>query len=801
MNRRAMKKALLSFGMLGVTIILKAQNPYPVLPIDTIQFVNQAKLDSAAANTLPDYISPVFKNTTYGDTIRFEGVVISSPKIYGLSSSRRGAFIQRVGGGAWSGAFVMCEPIGTGTTLANLLSETKFYDNFLTGYKVKVTGVIKDFQGETQINLIRNNANWDNSVERVSFTPDALVYTPINISELMTGNPNTTWAQQKSTAEKYEGTLVSISNVSVYSIQQSGNRSFWSVIDDSGNVIDIRDVSAHYRRDDNEDTIPKIANTFQPPPIGTRLQYIRGVVTEFLSSNITRYGIIPIYPSDLGYFPPKFISATQMPSIVTITDSVEINASVVADTILTSVVLRYNTDGGNVFTEVAMQNTGGDCWMAKIPPFAANTVVKYYTRATDTRNLRTDFPDTLATNSNYLVTDSGITNIAILQYSASSSGATIWDGDSLTGMSVEGVITGNNFNAGTTHLLTIQEGLGPNSAIFIQRSATNDITEKWNIGDRVKITSGVVREIFNITTLNEIRGDVLSRGNALPAFMDTLQITPFASNNIEYSRKWEGVLVKWDSVYVTRIIPDGAGDNGEWAFHTDTTRIGLRVDDMSISLLNINNTIHRGQFILNLQGPMFYSGSNFKVIPRSLSDIEMCSLDTGAPILNLLGDSPDTLVVGSIYIDVGATASDVRDGNLNNNITVSGVVNADTVGTYIQTYNVSDFCGNAATLTRTVFVIDTSNVGVKENELNAASLSLYPNPTKGSITIDAKFIQTQPVTVTVLDILGRELDKRVYTDSEFMDVINTSSYNSGVYFCTIRNASGSKTLKFMVSGK
>lgn len=784
--------------------MLKAQNPYPILPIDSIQFVHQAKLDSATSNTLPDYITPVHKNPVYRDTVRFEGIVISNPKIYGLSTSRKAAYIQRKGGGPWSGALVMCEPSGTGTTLANLINETKFYDNFIVGYKVRVTGVIRDFQGETQINLIRNNPNWDNFIEQVSLTPDTLVYTPITADKLMTGNPNTTWVQQKGTAEQYEGTLVTISNVSVYSIQQSGNRTFWSVIDDFGNVLDVRDASAYFRRDDNEDTIPKIANTFQPPVIGTRLEYIRGVVTEYAANGVQRYGIIPIYPSDLGpcnICPPKILSATQTPTVATSADSVEINAVVSADTTLSSVVLRYNATGGNTFTEIPMSNISGNNWSAIIPPFAAGTIVKYYTRATDARNLRTNFPDTLATNSNYLVTDSGITSIAMLQYSNSSSGATIWDGDSIANMSVEGVITGNNFNAGTTRLLTLQEGTGPNSAIFIQRSATNDIAEKWNIGDRVRITSGVVRETFNITTLNEIRGTVLSTGNALPAFADTLSIDPFVANNVAYSRKWEGVLVKWDSVRVTNINPDAPSDNGEWSFHKDTTRTGLRVDDMSISLRNINDTVHRGDLIVRLQGPMYYSFSNFKVIPRSLSDISMCNLDTSMPVIAVTGDVVDTIFVGSTYTDAGATASDTRDGNLNLYVTVSGSVNADSIGTYVQTYNVSDFCGNAASANRTVYVVDTPNVGVNENELNNARLNMYPNPATNSITIDAKDIKTSPVTVTVVDILGRAIETRTYNKTEFTDVINTSNFSSGVYFCTISNAGGSKTLKFMVSGK
>jgi hypothetical protein len=84
-----------------------AQNPYPIIPIDTLQFVNQSKLTAMPAVDLPDYISPNFVNPIYRDTVRFDGIVVTSPRIYGLSLSRKAAYIQREGGGPWSGVLVM----------------------------------------------------------------------------------------------------------------------------------------------------------------------------------------------------------------------------------------------------------------------------------------------------------------------------------------------------------------------------------------------------------------------------------------------------------------------------------------------------------------------------------------------------------------------------------------------------------------------------------------------------------------------------------------------------------------------
>src|SRR5258708_1426314 len=60
------------------------------------------------------------------------------------------------------------------------------------------------------------------------------------------------------------------------------------------------------------------------------------------------------------------------------------------------------------------------------------------------------------------------------------------------------------------------------------------------------------------------------------------------------------------------------------------------------------------------------------------------------------------------YTDAGATASDNCGGNITSRIVTVNPVDANTLGTYTVTYNVSDTVGNAAVqVTRTVIVQDT----------------------------------------------------------------------------------------------
>jgi hypothetical protein len=79
--------------------------------------------------------------------------------------------------------------------------------------------------------------------------------------------------------------------------------------------------------------------------------------------------------------------------------------------------------------------------------------------------------------------------------------------------------------------------------------------------------------------------------------------------------------------------------------------------------------------------------------------------DTTLPIITLNGDNNITITKGDIYNELGATAIDDRDGNLS--VTISGVVDSSTVGTYTITYSATDNAGNKATVMRVIKVIES----------------------------------------------------------------------------------------------
>ena len=73
------------------------------------------------------------------------------------------------------------------------------------------------------------------------------------------------------------------------------------------------------------------------------------------------------------------------------------------------------------------------------------------------------------------------------------------------------------------------------------------------------------------------------------------------------------------------------------------------------------------------------------------------------PVISIIGDNPLNLNVADTYTELGATATDLIDGN--RTVTPSGTVNTAVANTYTITYNASDVAGNAGTpVMRTVVV-------------------------------------------------------------------------------------------------
>ena len=135
--------------------------------------------------------------------------------------------------------------------------------------------------------------------------------------------------------------------------------------------------------------------------------------------------------------------------------------------------------------------------------------------------------------------------------------------------------------------------------------------------------------------------------------------------------------------------------------------------------------------------------------------------DTVAPVVTLNGDNPIVVELGGVFVDPGASADTGED------VTVSGVVDTNTVGSYTLTYTAVDASGNVGTATRTVNVVDTTAPVLTVNGDNPATVELGGTYTDaGASATDASGDVTVTSTGTVdADTLGEYTITYTATDA------------------------------------
>ena len=86
-------------------------------------------------------------------------------------------------------------------------------------------------------------------------------------------------------------------------------------------------------------------------------------------------------------------------------------------------------------------------------------------------------------------------------------------------------------------------------------------------------------------------------------------------------------------------------------------------------------------------------------------------LDNIKPTITLNGRNNLSIVKGGVYNEMGASATDNYDGDITD-ITISGEVNTNEVGTYEIIYTAKDSSNNEASITRTINVVDSKAIKI-----------------------------------------------------------------------------------------
>ncbi|MGZ5280667.1 MAG: T9SS type A sorting domain-containing protein [Bacteroidia bacterium] len=614
-----MRKLLLScfFAGLAFTSANAQLQHRHVTPIDSVQYVSS--VDLALGKDAPAY----FK---IGDTVTIEGIVTFDPGYYGLSSNRKGAWLQDPNGGDFDGMAVLIDAArlktltGITTTLQQLNDDVKFYENFVPGLKVKVTGIVDEYQGYTQLVLLPIES------EITNLTPNKIAPEVVNVSTFSLSDGTGGQITQYVTGEPYENTYVELKDLTVVDVSSSGNgRFFWSVQDNAGNKMQIRDASGYFRNDGNTDSLKN--NNFVPPTNQSKLNYLRGMVFQATASGINQYYIAPLVPSDIDYvLAPSVNSVSRNPVIANSTAPVTITANITdEDNTVTGAKLFYSVGVNNTnYTSVNMTSVGNNYYQAQIPAQANNSIVNYFISATNNVGLTAYSPDSFFTGHHYMVKNEGITKISDLQYDPFGKGASIWAKDTFATLNLRAVVT-SSVGDKDLGILTIQDGTAPFSGIMI-KGKTDVESANISRGDSVVITSASVREDFGVTILENVKIQVVSSKGTIPAALKGMSIDSIRLGKYNHAEAYESMLLEFNDVYVVETNADRPtnGNFGEWAIDDDTTDLlGLRVDDLSN---DINpefgpDSLKMNQELEFIRGILTYSFGNWKLLPRDKNDI------------------------------------------------------------------------------------------------------------------------------------------------------------------------------------
>jgi len=128
-------------------------------------------------------------------------------------------------------------------------------------------------------------------------------------------------------------------------------------------------------------------------------------------------------------------------------------------------------------------------------------------------------------------------------------------------------------------------------------------------------------------------------------------------------------------------------------------------------------------------------------------------VDSESPVISLVGDNPQLIYLGGGYTELGATATDNVDGDISANIVIdSSAVNADAVGNYTVTYDVSDASGNSATqVVRDVSVeyvplavLGSQPTGLENPASSIIQVQFSENLDPASVTTSSVLVEDSP---------------------------------------------------------
>jgi len=210
----------------------------------------------------------------------------------------------------------------------------------------------------------------------------------------------------------------------------------------------------------------------------------------------------------------------------------------------------------------------------------------------------------------------------------------------------------------------------------------------------------------------------------------------------------------------------------------------------------------------NKSNPLFtgitFSGDDIAIFNAQAADDGVAggtkSLQYGSGLeLTTTGTCLATLASQTISPDTSVVINDIPGGTQFGTATTDVLPSTSRMIAFNMNYGAmaygdgTNLTANALKLWENAALILTgqlgTSLGVKENKTAAISVSVYPNPTSGVVTVNS---DSAVETITAYDITGKQVA------SSNSDSVNLSGNASGLYFLQIQTEAGSATKKVIV---
>lgn len=539
------------------------------------------------------------------------------------AASGRNVWIQ-AGGGAWSG-------------LDLFDSQATSLDGILAGDSIEVTGMVDEFNHETELVSI-------SAVNLIS-AGNTVHSTVVNLGDLN----NNSQVNQVPTGEQWEGVFVELENVTVTSITYFSNntRVSFQVADANGNKINVSDRFLAGR-------LPAMGGAFVPPVVGTVYCSLKGVIIHSpngcFGSNGRGYELHPFdaahYTPCPGGAYPQISNIVHTPVAPTSSQAVTVTATISdADGTITSAYLKYAVGVSNSnYTTVAMTGVSGGTYTGTIPAQVNGSFVKYYIVAGDNDAHVSEMPTVSTGASNplaYVVKDNGL-DIYDLQYTPWTDGNSIYNFKDVT---VTGVVTASAEPGNLGYIFIQQEGglLGWGGIMCLGNSQLATL----KVGDKVTV-SGTVKEDFGFTRLENITSiSLLSSNNTI----NPVEVEPgvFSTYSFANNEPFEGMLIRLKNpagkLFVINNNADAPSNFAEYRVGKDALLpddgcriLAGRQTSSAFSSLNVSYVndsswmtnggvmnvdpiiVKYGDCMETVTGIVYYGFSNMKLLPRNNAD-------------------------------------------------------------------------------------------------------------------------------------------------------------------------------------